>query len=249
VLAGLTLLGLATLVGLAYRNPRLRRSLGVVWDLATFWPRGAHPFAPPSYGERAVPHLLTRIGGLPDRNILLAGHSQGAVLAVATVLQLPAVHRDRVHLLTFGTQLTRLYGRVFPAFFDRAAREHVARVLTGDSGDARWRSLHRPTDQLGWEIGTPAGIDVPVADPDGLAPVGGEVLDPPIRRHSDYPCSPEYLRQRREAIARTLEDQARAEIRRAAAAGRSGGPAVRGAAAGSGRGRSPLPHPGAGRQE
>jgi hypothetical protein len=249
VLAGLTLLGLAALVGLTYRKPRLRRSLGIVWDLATFWPRGAHPFAPPSYGERAVPHLLTRIGGTRDRTIVLAGHSQGAVLAVATVLQLPAVHRDRVHLLTFGTQLTRLYGRIFPAFFDRAAREHVARVLTGDSGDVRWRSLHRATDPLGWEIGTPAGVDVPVPDPDGLAPVRGEVLDPPIRRHSDYPCSPEYLRQRSEAIARTLEDQSRARIRRDAAAGRSDCSAGHSMAVGSGGDRPAVPHPDPGRQE
>jgi hypothetical protein len=202
VLAGLTLLGLAALVGLAYRNAGLRRTLGIVWDLATFWPRGAHPFAPPSYGERAVPHLLTRICGTTGRTIVLAGHSQGAVLAVATVLQLPPAHRARVHLLTFGTQLTRLYGRVFPDFFGAAARDHVATVLTGDTGEIRWRSLHRPTDQLGWEIGTPPGIDVPVTDPDGLAPVDGEVLDPPIRRHSDYPCSAAYVEQRGAAIAR-----------------------------------------------
>jgi hypothetical protein len=206
VLAGLALLGLAALVGFAYRNAGLRRTLGIVWDLATFWPRGAHPFAPPSYGERAVPHLLTRICGTSGRTVVLAGHSQGAVLAVATVLQLPPVHRARVHLLTFGTQLTRLYGRVFPAFFGGAAREHVAAVLTGESGEVRWRSLHRPTDQLGWEIGTPAGIDVPVPDPDGLAPEGGEVLDPPIRRHSDYPCSAAYVQQRTAAFARLEEE-------------------------------------------
>ena len=202
LVAVLSLLVLAALIGFTYRNAGLRRSLGVIWDLATFWPRGAHPFAPPSYGERAVPHLLTRICGTTDRQIVLAGHSQGAVLAVATVLQLPAGHRDRVHLLTYGTQLTRLYGRVFPAFFDGTAREHVARALTGGSGEVRWRSLHRPTDQLGWEVGTPAGVDVPVGDPDGLAPVNGEVLDPPIRKHSEYPSSAEYVRQRTAAIAR-----------------------------------------------
>jgi hypothetical protein len=231
--AVLSLLALAALIGFTYRNAGLRRSLGVIWDLATFWPRGAHPFAPPSYGERAVPHLLTRICGTADRHIVLAGHSQGAVLAVATVLQLPAGLRDRVHLLTYGTQLTRLYGRVFPAFFDGPAREHVARVLTGDSGAVRWRSLHRPTDQLGWEIGTPAGVDVAVRDPDGLAPEGGEVLDPPIRRHSEYPSSAEYLRQRSAAIDRLRENQSRDRIRRSAApsapAGSSGSPALRNA--------------------
>jgi len=78
----------------------------------------------------------------------------------------------------------------------------VGRALTDGSPEVRWRSLHRPTDQLGWEIGTPEGVDVAVPDPDGLAPAGGEVLDPPLRRHSDYPCSAEYLRQRSAAIAR-----------------------------------------------
>lgn len=213
VLAGLALFGLAALVGLTYRNAQLRRSLGVVWDLATFWPRGAHPFAPPSYGERAVPQLLTRIAGTDPRAIVLAGHSQGAVLAVATVLQLPPERRRAVHLLTFGTQLTRLYGRVFPAFFGTQAREHVARALTDGPAqgpaEVRWRSLHRRTDQLGWEIGTPAGVDVPVPDPDGLTPAGAEVLDPPIRRHSDYPCSEEYVRQRAAAIARLSSTVAR----------------------------------------
>ena len=154
-LAGPALLGLAALVGLTYRNAGLRRSLGVVWDLATFWPRGAHPFARPSYGERAVPQLLTRIKGIAPRAVVLAGHSQGAVLAVATVLQLPPDRRRAVHLLTYGTQLTRLYGRLFPAFFGRRAREHVGAVLSEGPAGIRWRSLHRPTDQLGREVAPP----------------------------------------------------------------------------------------------
>ncbi|MCA2214212.1 DUF2974 domain-containing protein [Jidongwangia harbinensis] len=215
VLAGLLLVGLAGLIGLAYRSAEPRRTLGMIWDLATFWPRGAHPFAPPCYGERAVPQLLTRICHT-DRSIVLAGHSQGAVLAVAAVLQMPADRRRDVYLLTFGTQLTRLYGRLFPACFGADARVRVKTVLTGDSAAARWRSLYRPTDQLGWAIGTPDGIDVRVDDPDRLAPTGGEVLDPPIRRHSDYPRSAAYGRQLGEAVL-----QLRTE-----AAGRDSGPVV-----------------------
>src|SRR5262249_47169922 len=34
----LVLLGVQT-----YRRPRLRRTVGVIWDIATFWPRAAHP--------------------------------------------------------------------------------------------------------------------------------------------------------------------------------------------------------------
>ncbi|MBL7253514.1 hypothetical protein [Paractinoplanes lichenicola] len=200
VLTGLLMLVLAAVVGLAYRRPGPRRTLGVIWDLATFWPRGAHPFAPPSYGERVVPQLLTRICGTPGRAVVLAGHSQGSLLVAATVFQLPRDRQREVYLLTFGSQLTRLYGRLFPAFFGPAARHRLADVLRDDPAHVRWRNLYRETDYLGWPIGTPAGLDVPVQDPEGLAPTGGEVLDPPIRRHSDYPCSLAYQHARRTAV-------------------------------------------------
>jgi hypothetical protein len=202
VLAGLLLLGLAALVGLAYRSPSPRKTLGTVWDIATFWPRGAHPFAPPSYGERAVPQLLTRICGIPDRAVILAGHSQGAILAVAAILQMRAEHRSRIFLLTYGTQLTRLYGRVFPAFFGRQARQRVAQLVRDGSGTPRWKSFYRLTDPMGWEIGDvpDVNVDVKVRDPDALAPCGGEILDPTVRQHSGYPCSEEYADVRRDAV-------------------------------------------------
>ena len=45
----------------AYRNAQLRRTIGILWDLATFWPRASHPLAPPCYCERALPDLICRI--------------------------------------------------------------------------------------------------------------------------------------------------------------------------------------------
>ena len=75
----------------AYRTAQFRRYMGVLWDLGTFWPRAAHPFAPPCYAERAVPELAKRISYLVEQGqgVLLAGHSHGSVLLAATVLQLP----------------------------------------------------------------------------------------------------------------------------------------------------------------
>ena len=38
-----------------------RRKFAFFWDVVNFWPRAAHPFAPPCYAERVVPEVTTRI--------------------------------------------------------------------------------------------------------------------------------------------------------------------------------------------
>jgi hypothetical protein len=189
-----------------------------------------------------VPQLVTRIEGLPDRPLLLAGHSQGSILCAATVAQLSQPRRREVFLLTFGTQLTRLYGRAFPAFFARTGRYRLATLLGGHPANqpawshTRWRSLYRNTDILGWPISATHDardphtdsdaddlgrvVDVRVQDPiglnpitaSGLEPVPGEITDPVIFGHSDYPLSPEYATIRTAAAARLLRPDAGAQV-------------------------------------
>ena len=60
LLVGLTL-GLLWLGRSAYKSPAMRRRTGTFFDVACFWPRVAHPFAAPCYGERAVPDLVERV--------------------------------------------------------------------------------------------------------------------------------------------------------------------------------------------
>ena len=57
----LGLLGLVAVAAAAFRVPATRRVVGIVWDVASFWPRSCHPLAAPCYAERTVPDLVTRV--------------------------------------------------------------------------------------------------------------------------------------------------------------------------------------------
>ena len=59
--------GLVAVARMSYNNATWRRRVGIVWDIATFWPRHAHPLAPPCYAERAVPELGSRIARTDQR--------------------------------------------------------------------------------------------------------------------------------------------------------------------------------------
>jgi hypothetical protein len=163
VLVGLFALGMLYVGRQTYRNPQFRRSVGVLWDLGTFWPRATHPLAPPCYAERAVPDLINRIHHLgrdEQGRILLSCHSQGTVIGLAVVMQLTYAESSRVALLTYGSPLRRLYARFFPAFFNLPALLRAGAFLHGRpivvTDEARrrwpWRNLYRPSDPIGGPI-------------------------------------------------------------------------------------------------
>ncbi|MCE7079343.1 hypothetical protein LZF96_03880 [Streptomyces sp. ST2-7A] len=193
-------IGVVVLVAMgrrAYRDPAARRTVGILWDVGTFWPRAAHPFAPPCYAERAVPDLSWRMGtwvDLTGGRIVISGHSQGSVLAAAAVWQLDAPTRSRVALLTHGSPLHRLYGRWFPRYFGPTA-------LRSLRDDLRcWRNLWRETDPIGGPVRV-TGDDPPVDRGALLDPrhYGRNLLSPlpaPLLGHGDYADDPAYRRER-----------------------------------------------------
>ncbi|MFE2328626.1 hypothetical protein ACFXD5_32800 [Streptomyces sp. NPDC059385] len=208
----------------AYRDPSARRTIGILWDVGTFWPRAAHPFAPPCYAERAVPDLTWRMTGWTDRTggrLVISGHSQGSVLAAAAVWQLPPHVRRRVALLTYGSPLARLYGRWFPAYFGPGP-------LTALHGDLDcWRNLWRATDPIGGPAlpGAGQGVDRgPLADPVAYGRSARYPLPAPILGHSDYQADPAFAAERAALLARLDEAARTDEAARADEAPRAGEP-------------------------
>ncbi|MBV7696289.1 hypothetical protein KWI83_11690 [Streptomyces sp. TRM70350] len=207
-LIGLGFILFVTLGRRAYKDRSARRTIGVLWDVGTFWPRAAHPFSPPCYAERAVPDLTWRIttwtrttGG----RLVLSGHSQGSVLAAAAAWQLSPAVRKRVALLTYGSPLGRLYGRWFPAHFGPAAL-----AALHDEVDC-WRNLYRVTDPIGGPVRLPDGdgprVDcAPMKDPLAHARSDLHPLPAPILGHSDYQADPAFDRERSHLLDRLHPD-------------------------------------------
>ncbi|MFF9277908.1 hypothetical protein [Streptomyces griseosporeus] len=188
----------------AYKDPSARRTIGILWDVGTFWPRAAHPFAPPCYAERAVPDLTWRMATwtrATGGRLVISGHSQGSVLAAAAAWQLSAADRRRVALLTYGSPLERLYGRWFPAHFGPAALASLH-----DEVDC-WRNLYRATDPIGGPVRVTGdgGPDVDreaLLDPLAYGRTERHPLPAPILGHSDYQADPAFAEERRALLGR-----------------------------------------------
>ncbi|WP_255947547.1 hypothetical protein [Streptomyces odontomachi] len=188
----------------AYKDVSARRTIGILWDVGTFWPRAAHPFAPPCYAERAVPDLTWRIATWTQDTggrLVISGHSQGSVLAASAAWQLRPALRGRVALLTYGSPLERLYGRWFPAHFGPDALSSLHREVVC------WRNLHRATDPIGGPVLLPGPprpeVDAPpFKDPLGYGRTGLHPLPAPILGHSEYQADPAFVVERGQLLDR-----------------------------------------------
>jgi isopentenyl-diphosphate delta-isomerase len=159
--------GVVLVVRNGLKDHGLRTKFGILWDVASFWPRTFHPFAPPSYAVRAVPELQRRVteivtaaAALPgdpgDRGFsggaaIVSGHSQGSVLSLSAAVTLRDEVRPGVRLVTHGSPLARLYQRFFPRYFPKSLLDYCAESLgpTGTITDGGWLNFWRGTDPIG----------------------------------------------------------------------------------------------------
>jgi hypothetical protein len=217
------LAGFPGLMVLAFRrgtkDEATRRKIGIIWDLGTFWPRRFHPFAPPSYAERAVPELQFRIndatankaGKTVPGKVAVLGHSQGSVLSLAALASRSREELQNVRFVTYGSPLATFFRRFFPTYFNDGLFDRLARKLNDESAptEPRWRNYHRWTDPIGGPIfsGTyndpptcpttpgspPSGVaaeDKPLFDPWWWWDVPGQPVPAPLV-HSDYLFDPD----------------------------------------------------------
>jgi len=201
LIVGLALPALMAFLYAAWSDPTKRRTIGVLWDVGTFWPRSYHPLSPPCYSERAVPELQRRMWWLHDNNgrVTLVAHSQGAVLATAALVQLGCrPQSDHPALVTFGSPVCKLYAWGFPAYFDCALTEPL--VLGQAAHLGGWRNFYYPTDPIGGAVAallSPAGgklVDKFLLDPEECYYVYGQPQPSP-QGHSGYWADPRVWEQ------------------------------------------------------
>jgi hypothetical protein len=195
-LAGLVLPALMAFLYSAWSDPTKRRTIGVLWDVGTFWPRSYHPLSPPCYAERAVPELQRRMWWLHDNGgrVVLLAHSQGAMLATAALVQ-PACRPDGDHpsLITFGSPVVKLYAWGFPAYVTPDLLTILAPDGPGEVDD--WCNYSYPTDPIGGPVAADLSradgqrVDQNLLDPAQCWYVYGQPTPTP-KGHSGYWADP-----------------------------------------------------------
>ena len=148
-----------------------RRSTGVLWDVASFWPRHFHPLGPPAYGPDAIQELKKELNGKPG--LTLSAHSQGAMIATIALTQMTAAEvNDLKQVVTYGCPLGLIYGDVF----SRAGFDTILRAKSGHP-NLKWNNLWRKSDYLG---------GLPIAIPDATNHLADDI------GHSYYECTRQY---------------------------------------------------------
>jgi hypothetical protein len=160
-----------------------RRTLAVPWDVGSYFARRFHPFAPPTYHDRAVADLDAVIDRFRDRGVVVGAHSQGTVVVTSALSR--AEDTGGVGLLTYGSPLASLYARFFPRYFTDEYFEAIAGRVAGG-----WINLWRPTD--------------PISGPLSPGPDDRQVDDVRVRGHAAYwrDDEPEFARARDDLTAR-----------------------------------------------
>ncbi|GAA3952966.1 hypothetical protein [Gordonia caeni] len=180
-------LGLGFLIQRAINNPDgAGRTLGVLWDVASFWPREGHPVVPPAYAPVVITDIVRRVrdevARHPGTRIVLCGHSQGSLIMYAAAQRLTQTAEPvtGLALLSYGSQLQWAYGRTFPDYLDFDSHVQLTGAL-----DGRWINLIRFTDPVGGPV-LSWGLSAP--DPAGT-PVEGTMLT----AHGAEPATGEFL--------------------------------------------------------
>jgi hypothetical protein len=150
VVAFLPALGALALI-LGWNSEIVRRRVGNIWDIASFWPRWFHPLAPPCYAERAIPELQVRIAVLArEGGVIVSAHSQGCILAVTALEGLAGGESDarkaltKVELMTYGCPLAKLFRVGFPRYFEQRRWDWLGERLADVAGECHGRNLPTP---------------------------------------------------------------------------------------------------------
>lgn len=176
----------------------IRRGVGILWDIGTFWPRWFHPFAPPTYSDRAVVGLRRHLDQWltdPSCRVLLAAHSQGSIIGAAAVLGMAEARCSQLAFLTYGSPWSRFYVEFYPAMFSTDCLSALCKRLGAGAGGraVRWRNLYRISDPIGGPIR--GNVDnVALDDECGLV-------------HSSYDLEPAYQQAARDLREQLLRDE------------------------------------------
>jgi len=112
---------------------RVRATIGILWDVMSFFPRRFHPLAPPCYSERTVIDVRNRLVHYHKaegaKGTVLLAHSQGTMITTAALLSFrgttPVIvapesvqprgnELDAIAFVTYGCMIERLFRRAWP---------------------------------------------------------------------------------------------------------------------------------------